>query len=193
MNFIFGYGSILNDPSRHATAQQAGRTATPAVLVELQDPTLRRCWCYRSHTGWTALGLMRTELSNCSDVSSPILGVIFPVDDDTLARYDIREVGYDRLLVPNENIKIKSEYGDDVVRAKAIEYSEAMLNGARLYVYIQEESRSCLPDKDYPILQSYLDICVRGCIQWGGPELAKEFLLTTHHWSEFWLGIISDM
>jgi hypothetical protein len=99
MDFLFGYGSIINEASRQATSRNAGIAAPPAVVVNLVGQPLLRSWyvmttalqilyvfdtlyvhlrCFRSHTGFTALGLLR---STCVP-SSPIVGVLFPVGDE---------------------------------------------------------------------------------------------------------------
>ena len=38
----------------------------------------------------------------------------------------------------------------------------------------------------YPILQTYIDVCLTGCLEYG-EDFAKEFILTTFGWSPFWL------
>jgi hypothetical protein len=43
-----------------------------------------------------------------------------------------------------------------------------------------------LPDAFYPVLQSYIDICVTGAMEYG-EDFAREFLETTFGWGPFWL------
>ena len=38
----------------------------------------------------------------------------------------------------------------------------------------------------YPILQSYIDVCLSGCLE-HGEAFAREFIETTFLWSPFWL------
>ena len=42
------------------------------------------------------------------------------------------------------------------------------------------------PSVDFPILQTYVDVCVSGCLE-HGEAFAREFLRTTFLWSCFWL------
>ena len=42
------------------------------------------------------------------------------------------------------------------------------------------------PSAKYPILQSYVDVCLSGCLE-HGEEFAREFIETTFLWSPFWL------
>jgi len=194
-DFLFGYGSIINNSSRQSTSQDAGKEIEVAVVAELVDSSLERCWCFRSHTGFTALGLRRlnekkthVNFNNKNDNirQNALLGVLFPVESGVMAQYDIREVGYMRFEVSSEQILIKEEYGSDNVRQKAEEY-KLKLQTARIWTYIPDESRAKFPDKDHPILQSYVDICIRGCLEWGGAPFAQNFLLTVSGWSEFYL------
>jgi hypothetical protein len=37
------------------------------------------------------------------------------------------------------------------------------------------------------VCQTYVDVVVRGCLEWGGEELAREFLVTTEGWSRHYL------
>jgi tetratricopeptide (TPR) repeat protein len=57
----------------------------------------------------------------------------------------------------------------------------------RIWVYVPDQTYAALPNEDHPILQTYLDICIRGCLQWGGPSLAKRFVQSTMDWSECFL------
>ena len=44
----------------------------------------------------------------------------------------------------------------------------------------------CPPSARYPILQSYVDVCLGGCLEHGG-AFAREFIETTFLWSPYWL------
>jgi len=45
----------------------------------------------------------------------------------------------------------------------------------------------CLPSRAYPICESYLDVVLHGCLEWGGEPLALAFCETTAGWSECFL------
>lgn len=117
-----------------------------------------------------------------------LIGVLFPIDAASIAQFDVREVGYSRIEVPSSHVVIRSEFGSKESQGAATIYLESLRQAAsRVWMYVPEESRSRLPDKDHPILQSYIDICIRGCLEWGGPSFAREFLLSITAWNEFWL------
>ena len=187
MDFLFGYGSIINEASRQTTALNAGMPAEPAVIVRLHDSSLRRRWCFRSHTGFTALGLERKKCNEDLN-SKPIVGILFPVNKDVLDEFDAREVGYQRISIDPSLIDVFEDFGDDLTKQVARQYRDLLrIEQTKVWVYIPEEDRAKAPDKDHPILQSYLDVCLRGCLEWGGESLACEFLYSIEGWSEYFL------
>ena len=179
-NFLFGYGSIINNTSRAATS---GAVPEVAVIAKLLHPSFVRSWSFRSHTGFTALGLIRSE----NDLKEAICGVLVPVSLSSLAQFDIREVGYNRIEIDPKLIHICDGYGDIASREKVDCYRTLLADGAKVWVFIPEDSRALPPDKDHPILQSYVDVCVRGCLEWGGEAFARQFLLSTEGWSDYYL------
>ena len=42
------------------------------------------------------------------------------------------------------------------------------------------------PSVNYPILQTYIDVCLSGCLE-HGEEFAREFIATTFLWDAHWL------
>ena len=42
------------------------------------------------------------------------------------------------------------------------------------------------PSVEYPILQTYVDVCLSGCLE-HGDDFAREFIQTTFLWAPFWL------
>jgi hypothetical protein len=111
--------------------------------------------------GFTALGLRR--VIHYPDHSSPgsirpLLGILFPVQMDLLAQYDLREIGYTRVEIDLKLITIHEELGDADCRDIAIQIRR-ILSGTedvKVWVYIPEESKCVAPDKNFPILQSYV-------------------------------------
>ena len=107
-----------------------------------------------------------------------INGVLYPVDGSNLPAFDSREAGYRRVLVPRTMIEAISwqglpESGDFWV------YVPVVPNG---------EPGVDLPDPsaNFPMLQSYIDVVLRGALRYG-PDFAKELIRTTAGWSVFWL------
>lgn len=169
--FIFGYGSLINTPSREAT----GRGRIDAVSARV-SPAFGyvRSWVARSPSGFTALGLRPAAPG---EEPSSINGVVFPVDGDNLPRFDRRESGYDRVAVPRAAIEGVSWQGlppDGVIWAYVPKSITA--TGAPLL----------LPDADHPLVQSYIDLVLEGALEYG-PDFARELVATTSDWGRFWL------
>lgn len=176
--FLFGYGSLINEPSRTATS---GRRV-PAVPARISaNFGYVRSWVARftprdRAAGFTALGLrQRAE----DEAPSSINGVVFPVRDAAeLAAFDRREAGYDRVEL-------------DAVHLEAIGW-QGLPRIGRVWIYVPRDVAGKLPkdlkgpDADFPLLQSYIDVVMQGALD-EGIEFARELLETSFDWSPFWL------
>src|SRR5215467_622380 len=81
VNFIFGYGSLINSASRNATAS-APIHAIP-VRVSAAFGYIR-CWNERAPSGFTALGLRRPA---AGEDAMTINGVLYPVQGNDMAAF----------------------------------------------------------------------------------------------------------
>jgi hypothetical protein len=174
-NFIFGYGSLINSLSRNATA------ASPILAIPVRvsaDFGWIRAWNFRSQSGFTALGLRKP---NEGEHSTTINGVLYPVEGTDMARFDEREVGYRRLEVPPSQIE-------------AVGWQPLPTVG-HFWLYVPEERGKigevngvgpAKPDRDFPLLESYIDVFVEGGLEYG-KEYARELIETTQGWSPYWL------
>jgi cation transport regulator ChaC len=84
MNYIFGYGSLIEQASRMRT--------TPAAMYVLPASVkgyIRGWW---ARTG--AVGFSTTFAGAIPDASGSMNGVVYAVSDDELARTNKREAGY---------------------------------------------------------------------------------------------------
>lgn len=169
--FIFGYGSLINTPSREAT----GRGRIDAVSARVSpDFGYVRSWVARSSSGFTALGL---RPATPGEAPSSINGVVFPVDGESLPRFDRRESGYDRVVVPRSVIEGVSWQGlppDGVIWA----YVPKSITAA--------SAPPLFPDANHPLVQSYVDLVLEGTLEYGA-EFARELVATTFDWGRFWL------
>lgn len=152
MHCLFGYGSLICADSRRRTG-----VSGDAIPVELSG--IDRRWSvpvpdYRS----TAVGAHEDPDSRCN-------GVVFIVDDDNLARFDQREQGYRRLRI---------DWGD--VQPAGL---EALPDHYPLWAYVGHHSDEPQPDR--PIMQTYLDVILNGCLGYG-EDFAHRFLQTTGPW-----------
>src|ERR1700722_16233470 len=100
--FIFGYGSLINSASRNATVGKI----VPAIPVRVSAAFgYIRAWDDHSTSGFTALGLRKPPPGG---KASTINCVLYPVDGDDMAKYDVRERGYGRVEAPRDDIEAMS-------------------------------------------------------------------------------------
>ncbi len=201
-HFIFGYGSLICHRSRAITAPSlASKPAIPVVVEHLSrtwsarvprqynmiDPGMTTTNELEIH-GQTAMGIVRAKNTKCS-------GVLIEVDNIELQHFDIREGGYDRVEIDLIHIWGLNNDDDDkeahVVLEKAIKKRDSVsieskkyndssdVEDIKVWVYIP---RTSLPaNKNYPIAQSYVDIILRGCLDYSH-NFALHFLNTTQGW-----------
>jgi cation transport regulator ChaC len=149
-NYIFGYGSLICSDSRDRTGQTGEAIAVTALDIS-------RSWSVPVEASkTTAVGALESAGSQCN-------GVIFPVSDDNLEKFDIREVGYDRIILPPERFTRPS----------------LIPKGTQVWTYVGHRIQQ--PTCDMPIAQSYLDVIINGCMQFG-QEYVEDFFRLTQHW-----------
>ena len=157
--FLFGYGSLINQESRSIT----GITKNP-VVVTVRG--FERSWCVQSPSmRLTGLGIFPNADARCN-------GVLVELDPDQLAAFDERELGgsdenYARVQVPHRAVEGPSLPGSAIV-----------------WAYIVR--KPSLPTSPFPIAQSYLDVILMGCLDFGEP-FAAEFVGTTSGWDSPWV------
>mmetsp|Transcript_2249 Transcript_2249/g.2696 ORF Transcript_2249/g.2696 Transcript_2249/m.2696 type:complete len:303 (+) Transcript_2249:216-1124(+) len=186
-HFIFGYGSLICHRSRAITAPSlASRPAEPVVIEHLI-----RTWTARvpfgkkkrkrTIHGQTAMGIERANDKKCC-------GVLIEVDEVELESFDLREAGYDRVQIDLLHIWGLNEekYNDaHVVLEQACKkrgsspLNNESIDEIKVWVYLPQTCT--LASKNFPICQSYVDIILRGCLDYG-IEFVNMFLETTHGW-----------
>lgn len=57
----------------------------------------------------------------------------------------------------------------------------------RVWAYVPLSCNLHTPSRAFPICESYLDVVLHGCLEWGGEQLALSFCETTAGWSENFL------
>jgi len=166
--YIIGYGSLMQDESRKRTSPQAG----PAYPVEIEG--YRRGWFARG----AGVGPGATYLGVWPDQESHLNAVIYQVDPVELAATDKRERMYCRAGVEIADIEaLAAEFVPDA--------------DGQAWIYVSMPQRVATPDSRYPIVQSYVDIFVSGCLEqeqrFGLQGFSQECLSTTSDWSRNWV------
>lgn len=164
--FLLGYGSLIDTSSREGTAGYK----LDAVPVRISAAFgYRRVWNARAR-GWTALGLAEAAAGR---PAAAINGVLFPVDEVSLPRFDRRESGYDRVAVPNGMVA-------------SLSWLRLPEQGT-IWIYVPKAGEKAPePDAAHPIVQSYVDLVLGGALGYG-EAFAREVIETTFGWTPYWL------
>jgi cation transport regulator ChaC len=180
--YIFGYGSLIEQHSRMLTVPNV-KKAFPAIIKGYT----RGWWARTKVIGFstTYLGCLEhnSELLSGQDLPDYVNGVLFEVVQEEVTQLDEREKNYKRVQIPLEKITA---------------YETALPGDAVVWVYLNkfEDKKDFLNScatKDFPIVQSYVDICINGCfeIERDFADAKKDsylnnFISSTIFWSPFW-------
>jgi hypothetical protein len=166
--YIIGYGSLMQDESRKRTSPQAGE----AHPIELEG--YRRGWFSRG----SSVGFSTTFLGVVQDGASHLNAVIYQVDAAEVVATDQRERSYCRAAVPSSQVK-------------PLGPSFSLAPDAQTWIYVSRGPNVSLPNDKYPIVQSYVDVFVTGCLEqesrFGVAGFAQQCIATTSGWSEHWV------
>ena len=170
VTYIFGYGSLIDRDSRTRT-NPAAVAARPVIVEGIQ----RGWWVHGAPIGFSTCFLSAKEQADaiCN-------GVLYPVTPAELEALDKRESIYTRTRIESDKIRL-------------LDGMNSLEDGAKVWFYAQD-SELQLPDATFPIVQSYVDICLNGCLEIEALyPLAKEanfaelFIKSTADWSHYWV------
>ncbi|HTX75053.1 MAG TPA: gamma-glutamylcyclotransferase family protein [Terracidiphilus sp.] len=167
--FIFGYGSLLERASRTRTNPEA-IGAWPARVTGY-----RRGWFHQFAGN---VGSTCTYLGAVAEQGATINGVIYKVNDFEKTRE--RETGYTATPVSGkiEMLDGGKPWGSDEVW---------------LFISNPEDiSPTKEPTPAIPMVESYVDICINGCLEIEASYrtasgFTQEFIQSTSGWNKFWV------
>jgi hypothetical protein len=165
--FIIGYGSLMNKGSKKETYSNAGESIP--IIVK----GFRRGWFARGPNIPLSINYLGTEV----DAKSKFNAIMFALPNPkALLEYDKREDTYCRAQVPSENIVFLSNKHTPI---------------GEYWMYITPKQEHGLPSKQYPLVQSYIDIFLSGCFEiqekYHLSNFAQECIYTTSDWSKHWV------
>lgn len=165
--YVVGYGSLMQEDSRKRTAPGAG-PASP-VLVK----GYRRGWFAKGD----AIGFDTTYLGALPDTKSQLNAVIYSIEPAELQATDQRESFYCRRAL-------------DAAAVTLLASDAAPVKG-QIWIYVNKPEGIATPSERYPIVQSYVDIFVSGCLELEQRHrvagFAQQCLTTTTDWSAHWV------
>ncbi len=170
VQYVLGYGSLMETASR----LRAWPHANTSLPVRVNG---------YAH-GWNARGLdigfSATFLGVTPSAGAEMMAALFRVDDlDDFKTGDARESIYCRVPVPSERIH-------------PLDNSAVPKDGI-IWIYVLEAEHMRPPDEKFPIIQSYVDIFLSGCIELSYQAAAEDddFLTQcidmTSGWSGYWV------
>jgi len=166
--YIVGYGSLMQDESRTRTSPQAG----PAHPVEVSG--FRRGWFAKGDP----VGFSTTYLGVAADPHGGVNAVIYAVEPSELVATDRRELSYCRRNVPMAAIR-------------PLEKGTFEVTAGQVWIYVNKPQAVATPSARYPIVQSYVDIFLSGCLEqeqrFALNGFAQRCVASTGNWSEHWV------
>tara|TARA_B100000683_G_C12421794_1_gene528137 strand:- start:175 stop:846 length:672 start_codon:yes stop_codon:yes gene_type:complete len=166
--YIVGYGSLMASSSKHSTIQSAG----PSLPVHIQG--FKRGWISPGNLpGFkiTFLGVVRAPQDDFNAVIFKL-----PRQPEAIHAYDQRERSYCRHALQPEEIQSLT--------------SQALPPG-QWWIYLSKKKILQKPSQRYPIVQSYVDLFLKGCLEQAKRHHLKHFaqtcIQTTHYWSNHWV------
>lgn len=166
--YIVGYGSLMQDESRARTSPRAG----PAHPVEVNGFVRR--WIARAET----VGFSATYLGVTPDAAGAMNAVVYRIDLDELAATDRREASYCRASVA-------------ATQVKPAERLPVAMEAGQVWIYVNKPGAVAAPTARFPIVESYVDIFVSGCLEqeqrFNLEGFAQRCITTTHEWSAHWV------
>jgi hypothetical protein len=166
--YIFGYGSLIERQSRIATWPSA-EFASPVVVQGVA-----RGWFDQTDVpSWSP-----TYLGGIADEGAESNGVIFRVTPAEFDSYTQRETGYKPTEIAPSQITM-------------LDGSSTAPDGDIWYF---ANTRKRFPSDVHPIVQSYVDVCLDGCLEIEAmyprakqANFAERFVRTTSNWGPPWI------
>lgn len=164
--YIIGYGSLIETASKNATDPHTGEN--------------KPVWVTHYQRGWFSKGLSdgfsTTYLGVIKNKHARFNGSIFNLPVSSLQHFDTREKYYCRVLVSPADIHL---------------LTGKKLPSGQFWIYELKPELVAPPSDRYPIVESYVDIFLAGCL-----EIEKKYHLsnfaaacinTTSDWSVNWV------
>ena len=158
-NFVIGYGSLMNKDSRRITVPEA-EYASPILVKNFE-----RIWASRGNKSGATFLL---AIPNKDYVMNAIYYKSKATD---IAATDLREASYCRVKIPSKDL---------------LPLGVKSLPKGDYWMYVKDFSDTEFPTRDFPILQTYADVFMTGCLQTQADFNLTEFgqlcFNTTYNW-----------
>src|SRR5262249_15645895 len=164
--WIIGYGSLMDRASRTRQAPRA-QAAFPVQVAGFSVGWFHQLKATLGQSlSPTFLGAQQLENAVCG-------GVLYKVTESDLSATDDRETGYRRTPVALDALKL--------LTGAAV----ALKRDDRFWIYVSMEDYMGVPSKTFPLVQSYVDLCLNGSL-----EAAQSYPVTAGHFPSWWIDTI---
>ena len=155
-HFIFGYGSLINSISRSVTGETG-------IAVAVKISGFVRHWSRISTDfGMSSVVVLPDENGACN-------GVLVEGDEAEFASFDLRERGYQRVQV-------------DSTKLSFYQAGFALTNDTQeSVVWLYQARKINNPCEEFPVVFSYLDVILAGCLEYS-EQFCEDFVQLTQGW-----------
>jgi len=165
--YMVGYGSLMQSASKLSTEPDAGINL-PVLVTGFQ-----RSWNTHGVYPTTYLGVQPSK-------SARMAAALYRdfLKEGRLAS-DAREIDYCRVAVAPEQVEMLD--------------ASSLPSPSQIWIYVNKPDTLAAPDSEYPIVQSYVDIFITGCLELQDRVADKKVdfveacVRTTDGWSEHWV------
>lgn len=165
--FIIGYGSLMNRASLNRTLPQVKNIEPIYLNNYIRSWNALENQTVTYSTTYVGIDKAPGKMTN---------GVIFQIEKEFIKTLDKREFLYSRTKVDIKDIEFTSNSFD-------------INTEDEVWIYITLNPLK--PTQNSPIIQSYVDVCISGCMQLEEEfkinNFAKNFILQTTNWSTNWV------
>ncbi|KEI35538.1 hypothetical protein FRA_33c05310 [Francisella sp. W12-1067] len=158
-NYVIGYGSLMNKDSRGLTIPNS--EYAPPVLVN----GFERIWASRGEKS------RATFLLAIPNKGYTMNAIYYKASANDILATDLREASYCRVKIPRKDI---------------LPLGVKSLPKGNFWMYVKDFKDAEFPNKDFPILQTYADVFMTGCLQTQAAYRLSEFgqlcFDTTYNW-----------
>jgi hypothetical protein len=165
--YIIGYGSLMQDESRQRTTPNAN------ISYPVKVNGYQRGW----FTKGSGVGFSTTFLGAVPSKEGALNAAIYLIDAIEITAMDKREFAYCRLAVEPENYSLLKQ--------------DFPLSPGQAWIYVNKPETIATANNHFPIVQSYVDIFLSGCLEleqrFELKDFAKQCIATTGNWSTQWM------
>ena len=160
-HLIFAYGSLVNKESRKKTSSNFWKEIVANLVW------YKRWWYFKTEKSkTTSVWIIKSE-------NNSVNWVLFEVDDRWLELFDKRESWYKRIELDKREINLNNyDIWEKII-----------------WTYVVDNID--LPNENFPIVQSYIDIIIKGYLDIS-ESFVNEFIETTYWWEYYWVNDRDD-